>query len=391
MSSVLDSPDISTLSLLDKTIYLLGTAHVSPKSVELVDQAIRELRPDTVAVELCKPRLDTVLDPDRWKKTDIIKVIKEGKIYVLMAQLFLASYQKKIAEKIGIKPGDEIRKALLVADELKIPTAVIDREIKVTLRRAWGKMTFSSLLKLLFASIFEGSKASEVTEDEIERIKEESELNKLTDEFARYVPDIKAVLLDERDSYMVEKLATTPGQTILAVVGAAHAPGMKKKIGTRYNLAELETIPSGGFWTWFFKWGLPFLLVFFFVMGFFQSGSELTFRMALIWVLLSGGLAALGAIVCLAHPFTIIAAFFSAPITTLHPMLAVGWVCGLIEAAVKKPLVSDFETISDDLNSFRSFLKNRLGRIIAIMLFTNLGAAAGAMIGIGKVAALLKW
>lgn len=382
MSTIITSiqENVDLFEFDDKKVYLVGTAHVSSASADLVEEMIRKYRPDTVCIELCEPRFQSIQNPHRWQEMDLIQVIRNGKAYVLMSQLILASFQKKIAKKFGIEPGAEMYRAIKIADEISAKLEVIDREIRTTLKRAWASAGLWSLIKMTFSLIASMFVSKDISEEEIERLKQGDQLAAILAEFSAYLPGVKTTLIDERDLYMSAKIRVCPGQTILAVVGAGHVPGMKNVFDQKIDLAALEQIPPGRKSIQYISWSIPALFVALLAYGFFHSGAETTYNMAKAWVLATGALAALGTMLALAHPLTIISAFIAAPITTLNPTIAAGWVCALVEAYLRKPRVKDLENIAEDLSTFRGLWTNRACRILLIMAFANLGAMAGTFL-----------
>lgn len=365
----------------NKKVYLVGTAHVSSSSADLVEETIRKYNPDTVCLELCEPRFQSIQNPHRWQETDVIQVIKDGKAYVLMTQLILASFQKKIAKKFDIEPGAEMHRAIKVANELNVKLAVIDREVRTTLKRAWASAGLWSLVKMTFSLIASMFVSKDISEDEIERLKQGDELAAILAEFSEYLPGVKITLIDERDQYMSIKIRSCPGQTIVAVVGAGHVPGMKKVFDQTVDLAELESIPPARKSIKYISWSVPIIFVAIVIFGFFNSGAETSYEMVKAWIIATGTLSALGAALAFAHPLTIATAFVAAPITSLNPTIAAGWVCGFVEALIRKPRVKDLESITEDLSSFRGLWSNRVSRILLIMAFANLGCTVGAILG----------
>ncbi|RIL01592.1 MAG: TraB family protein, partial [Proteobacteria bacterium] len=207
----IDSPDVSRISLQGKDIHLIGTAHISRQSVELVEQVIDSVRPDTVAIELCDSRYQSLSDPNRWRNTDIVKVIRSGRAYVLMVQLILAGFQKRLGEKLNIKPGAEMMKAAEIADDRGIPIVLADREVRITLKRTWSKMGFISMMKLFFSAIFGGFGDLKLDEQEIERMKRSDALDEMMREFSEALPEVRSTLIDERDQYLAAKIREAPG------------------------------------------------------------------------------------------------------------------------------------------------------------------------------------
>lgn len=389
MPEITDNKNVDRLTYRDKTIFLVGTAHVSHSSVELVDQVIREVEPDSVAVELCSSRAQALRDPERWKNTDIISVIKEGKTFLLLAQLILAGFQRKIGKDLNIKPGAEMLRAMESADSVNAAVVMADREIKTTLQRTWSSLGIWGLTKLLASSIMGMSKGEVVTAEEVERLKSSDALNELMKEFSEAMPEVRRSLIDERDQYLAAKIRTAPGSTIVAVVGAGHVSGIKAVLEQEIDLAVLDTVPPRSPLVKIVSWSIPALAVALLIYGFFAGGKEMSFEMIKAWYLVNGFAAAVGAALALAHPLSVLSAFFAAPFTALNPFMASGWVSGLVEALLRKPRVLDLENVLDDIGSFKGIFKNRLTHILLVVALTNLTGTVGAILGIQQVAALV--
>lgn len=387
ISSIKDNVDL--IRHAGRNFYLIGTAHISESSADLAEEMIRAYKPDSVAVELCEARYQSLHNPARWKNTDIVSVIRQGKAYVLMAQLMLAAFQKKLGDKLKVKPGAEMMRAVKVAQELHATVVLADRDVGITLRRVWGSLGFWTTLKLIGSVMAGLFQTHEIDEQEIERLKSSDALDELMREFSEALPEVRNTLIDERDQFLASTIAEAPGETVVAVVGAGHIAGIKKWFGIPVDRASLERIPPPNRYVRVFGWIIPALLVILLGIGFIGSGSALSLHMLSAWVWITGGFAAFGAAISLAHPLTILSAFVASPITTIHPLLASGWVAGLVEAVIRRPRVSDLESITDDLATLKGIWRNRLSRILLIMALTNLFGSIGALVGIKVVASML--
>ncbi len=384
--------DIHNLSWQGKEILLIGTAHVSRHSAQLVSQTIEEVQPDTVCVELCHTRLAALKDADRWRNMDIVKIIKQKKALMLFMNLLLSSFQKKIADKFDIKPGQEMINAIEAADKTNAIIVPADREIQTTLSRVWRGMGFWEKLKLVFSMVFSFGQSDEIEEEDIEKMKQEDILQSLLSDVKEAHPIIEKALIDERDQFLAENIRSASGEKIVAVVGAAHVPGIKRYIAdeTPINLSELNQIPPAGNVGKVLKWLIPGIILALFVVGFAIKGKETGTEMIWIWFLVNGIFAGLGAVLALAHPYTIISSILAAPLTSLNPMIAAGWVSGLVEAFSRKPKVRDMEAIPHDITSIKGFWRNNVTRILLVVIFTNLGSTIGTLTAFPLIAKLLS-
>jgi pheromone shutdown-related protein TraB len=373
---------IHHLEIDGRKITLLGTAHVSHESARQVAEVIDREKPDTVCVELCESRYDSIRHKDSWQNMDIVKVIKEKKAFLLLSNLLLASFQKRIAKKLDIRPGQEMIQAVESAEAVGAHLQLADRDVRTTLARAWRTMKLWDKIKLVVQLVLSLGKVDEISSEEVERMKQEDVLESLLVDVGRTLPVVRHVLIDERDRYLAHKIRTAPGERIVAVVGAGHVPGIRKYWATATDISDLEQLPPAGKWIKPIKWIIPFGIVVLLISGFYHGGTDAGSHMITWWLLANGLLAGLGALLALAHPLTIVSSILAAPLTSLNPMIAAGWVSGMVEAFSRKPKVIDFENLQEDIHSLRGFWKNKITRILLVVVFTNLGSSAGTFIAI---------
>jgi len=386
----LNHQNVDYIQLADKEVFLVGTAHVSMESVRLVEQTIAAVNPDSVAVELCESRLQSLKDPDRWKNTDIFAIIKEGKVFLLFAQLILASFQKKLGDQLKVKPGAEMMRAVELAEENNSQLILADREVRTTLKRVWASLGFWKGMKVLAALLGSILSNEKIDEAEIERMKQADALDELMKEFSQALPQVRETLIDERDRYLASRIASASGKKIVAVVGAGHVPGIKQWIHKEIDLPALDVIPQKLSPFRIIAWLIPVVVIGLIIYGFFSAGSAKGIEMASAWVWINASMGAIGAACALAHPITILAAFIASPFTSLNPLIAGGWVAGLVEAILRKPRVSDFEAISSDLTSIWGLWKNRVTRIILVVALTNFFGSMGTVLGLWGIGKLLS-
>jgi len=372
--------NITRIHLDGKEYILIGTAHVSKHSAEQVKEVIEAEKPDAVCVELDKQRYQSITEGNKWKEMDIIQVIKEKKASLLLMNLAISSFQNRMANQFGIKAGQEMIQGIESAKETGATLVLADRNIQITFSRIWGGIGLKGkalLLSQVIAGIF--SKES-ITEEELEKMKSQDTLQAILNEFTEAFPRLKKPLIDERDQYLAQKIKEAPGEKIIAVLGAAHVPGIKEEMKKEQDLAKLTTVPPKSKWPKIIGWSIPVMILAIIAYTFIanpQAGLNQTFS----WILWHGGLSALGAAIALGHPLTVLTAFLAAPITSLNPVLASGWFAGLAQAYVRRPSVKDFETLSEDVFSVKGFWKNKVSRILLIVVLSNLGSTLGTVIG----------
>lgn len=390
-----ESPNVHELTLDGKRIVLLGTAHISAQSAEEADRLIREVRPDSVCVELCEARHRALTRPELWREMDIVQVVRRKQASMLLAHLILSAFQRKLGDRLGIKPGAEMVKAMEAADAVGAELVLADRDIQITLLRTWRRLGWLDKFKLLGQLMLTLVTNPEMGEEEIEALKNQDMLTQVMDNFSRAFPRAKVSLIDERDWFLAEKIRTAPGQTVVAVVGAGHLKGIRQRLAAAgeaaepVDLAPLLEVPPRGLAVRALQWGIPLLVLGLIGYGFLRADPEVSWQMVKIWVLANGTLSALGALLALAHPLTILIAFVAAPFTSLNPMVAAGWVAGLSEALLKRPRVRDFETLPADIVTLRGFWRNGITHILLVVALANVGSSIGTFVGLPLMSALL--
>jgi pheromone shutdown-related protein TraB len=396
------------ITLNGRDINLIGTAHVSRESIDEVARVIREEKPGMVCVELDQARYGSISQKENWERLDVTKVFREGKGFLLIANLVLSSFQRRLGNELGVKPGEEMKTAVETAVEMGIPYSLCDREVQITLRRAWAGCGLWSKCKLLASLLSSAFTSEKFSAEEIENLKKRSELDGMMSELAEYLPAVKATLIDERDRYLAAKIWTavntvpvlappqnSPQNSVVAVIGAGHLQGIRahlEKLASgeeSADVAELDTIPAPGFLSKAAGWLIPVLIAALIIAGFFRAGADVSAAMLLRWVLWNGSLAALGTLIALGHPLSILVSFLGAPIATINPFIGVGFFSGLMEATVRKPRVSDTETISADVASLKGVYRNRISRALLVFFLSSLGGAIGNFISIPAIAGLL--
>lgn len=384
------------LNLKHSDVALLGTAHISRASADKVKELLQTGHYDCVAVELCPSRHNAIVNPDALAKMDLFQVIKEGKATMVAANLALGAFQQRMADQFGIKPGAEMRMAIEQAAELKIPVLLIDREITTTLKRVYNNVPWWQKMNVVGGLLGSVVSRQQVSEEEIERLKEGDILESTFAQFAEEAETIYQPLVDERDQYMAARLsqedASGEYKNMLAVVGAGHMKGIQSYLHQWSNdsdkadecIQALDTLPKPKRWPKMIPWAIVLLILIGFGIGF-SRNADLGMQLVLDWVLINGVLCSIGAIIALAHPLTVIGAFVAAPITSLNPTIGAGMVTAAMETWLRKPKVEDFSHLRQDTTHFSGWWKNRVTRVLLVFLFSTLGSAAGTYLAGYKI------
>ena len=367
---------------------LLGTAHVSRASVTAVTQMADTGNFDAIAVELCPARHQALTKQQQWKDMDLYRIIREKKAGLVMANLALGAYQRRIAEQFGIEPGAELKAAADAAINRDIPLQLIDRDLATTLKRSYRAVPWYKRIMLTTGLVMSTVSSEEIDEEQIEKLKEGDILESTFTEFAEQSPELYEALIAERDRFMAARLrqenTNNAGKRILVVIGAGHLEGLAKYLAEdqrdpQPEIESLSVLPPPNRWLKYVPWVIAALVVTGFYVGFSRS-PELGWQLVTLWVLINGGMAALGALIARGHPVTILSAMVAAPLTSLNPAVAAGMVTGLVESWLRKPKVSDLERLRDDATTVKGWFKNPATRILLVFFFSNLGSAIGTWV-----------
>ncbi|GEL07707.1 TraB/GumN family protein [Salisediminibacterium halotolerans] len=372
--------NITRLTVNNKEVILIGTAHVSKRSVEQVKEVIEAENPDSVCVELDEQRYQSVMQDNQWKDMDIFKVIKEKKASLLLMNMLLSSFQKRMAKQMGVKPGQEMIQGIESAEETGAELVLADRNIQVTFARIWGRVGIWGKAKLMvsvFGSILNNE---QITEEELERMKSEDMLNSAMEEITKAFPGLKTPLIDERDQYLAQKIKDAPGEKVVAVLGAAHVPGIKEQLYAEQDLDALNERPPKSKAPKFFAWAIPAMIIAI-IAATLITNPAAGMQQIVSWLLWNGSFAALGALLAFGHPAAVATAFVVSPLSSLSPLLAAGWFAGMAQTYFRRPHVTDFEELSEDVYSFKGFKNNKVTRILLVVIFSNIGSTIGSLVG----------
>ena len=368
---------------INPNLRILGTAHVATASVEAVRHHIAEYQPDIVAVELCKSRHDALTSDRRLDKEGLLKVVKEGKAPLVLIQSLLAAEQRKLGLDEGQQPGAELIAAVEEAKAADLEVALVDRDIQVTLRRAWKNMRFREKYRVLTSLLAQDDDDEEAPD--VNSLLDDSDLlSSLMEELRGFSPGAGIVLIDERDEYLATKIsALNPDKKVLAVVGAGHLSGIENFLINDKceinRIEELQTIPPKTVLMKVMPWAIPML-----VMGlmayYLSTGSDIDMvQFFTVWTIANAVFAAIGCILARGHPFAILTAALASPITSLNPTLAAGWFAGYVQLKIAEPSAEDLAEFLK-LDNLGMFWSNKAGRVLMVTALTNLGSMAGAWV-----------
>ncbi len=386
------SQTVRRVELRGRTVLLAGTAHISPESIAEVRSLVATEGPGRVCIELDQGRWKSMSEGSSWESLDIGKVLKEGRGFLLLANLALAGFQRRMGSEVGVKPGEEMLAAARAAEEAGLPYSFCDREVQVTLKRAWAKSGFWNRAKLMAGLVESAFSKEKLSEEEIERLKQRNELEEMMGELAEYLPSVKEVLIDERDRFLASRIFAAREELVLAVVGAGHLAGIEDWLRrldageASADTSDIEAVPPPSALGKAAGWLLPALIVGLIGLGAYTSGTRASLDLVLRWILANGSLAALGSALCMAHPLTVLLSFVSAPIATLNPLVGVGLFAGLAEAFLRKPRVQDLEGLADDVASLGGFYRNRVTHILLVFFASSIGGMIGNFIALPLLA-----
>jgi pheromone shutdown-related protein TraB len=379
--------DVHIIKKDGREFIVVGTAHISRESADLVREVIENEQPDVVCVELDEKRLLALSEKNRWENLDLKNIIKQKQLSTLIVNLILSSYQKKLGEKLGVNPGTELLEAVNTAKEKNIPVELCDREARITLRRAWHSMSLWQKLKLVvggFGGIFE---KQDLTEEKLAELRSKDVLSEMMDELGKAMPVLKKVIIDERDTYLAEKMKRSNGNKIVSVVGAGHSQGIIKALNNdkQIDLKEIEVIPKPSPVAKIIGWGIPAVIIASILFIGYSKGLSEAGDNALFWILANGIPSAFGALLALAHPITILTAFFAAPVTSLTPLIGAGYVAAFVQVYFQPPLVKDFQNVGDNAKQVFMWWKNKLLKVLLVFILASLGSVLGTYVGLFEI------
>jgi pheromone shutdown-related protein TraB len=379
--------DVQYINKDDREFIIVGTAHVSRQSADLVRQVIENEKPDVVCIELDEKRYKALSEKNRWENLDLKQIIKEKQLSTLIINLVLASYQKKLGEKLGVTPGAELLEAANVAKENNMPIELCDREARITLRRAWHSMGLWQKMKLIaggFGGIFE---KQELDEEKLAELRSKDVLSEMMDELGKAMPVLKKVIIDERDQYIAQKMKDSKGDKIVSVVGAGHVNGIIKSLESndKIDLKAIEVIPKPSPVAKIIGWGIPAIIIASILFIGYSKGLSEAEDNAIFWILANGIPSAIGALVALAHPLTILTAFLAAPVTSLTPLIGAGYVAAFVQAYFQPPLVKDFQNVAESARKFSMWWKNKLLKVLLVFILASLGSVLGTYVGLFEI------
>lgn len=377
------SSDVLSIELGGRTFVLVGTAHISHESATLVREVIAREKPDCVCVELDERRYRVLADKGKWEALDLKSVIREKQLSTLLINLMLSAFQRRLGDRLGATPGLELLEATETARELGIPIQLCDRDVRTTLRRAWHSMSFREKATFLASGMAGVFDSRTVTEEQLKEMRRQDVLTELLEEMGKAMPVLKRVLLDERDRYLCQRLLEAEGRRIVAVVGAGHVDGIRRHLesGVRIDLAELETIPPPSSVIKWIGWAIPILILGSLAAIGWMKGPEAAGENALYWVLVNAIPASLGVVLALGHPVTAAIAFLTSPLTSLTPVIGVGYVAAFVQAWVRPPVVKELQSVGREVGCLACWWKNKLLRILLVFILSSLGGVLGTYLG----------
>lgn len=382
-----DSRDVAIVQWGDREFLLVGTAHVSQESADLARQMIVSENPDAVCIELDERRYAALRSEQKFESLDLREVLRRKQLSTLIFNLILASYQRQLGLQLGVQPGAELLAAARVAEEHGAPVVLCDRDVRTTLKRAWSSLSLWRKLQLISAMLASLLEKPEISEEELRELRQQDVVTKLMDELGAEFPSLKRVLIDERDLYLAEKIRRSDGRRVVAVMGAGHVPGVRRTLesGASVDLPALDEVPETSAISRWLNWGVPAAIIAATAVIGIRQGADEALDNALFWILATGVPAMIGSAAALAHPLTIVSAFLAAPITTLHPLIAAGYVTAIVQTYLRPPFVSELHDVMTDVRIPSKWWSNRLLRIFLVFFLTNLGGSLGFLVGAAEI------
>lgn len=376
-------PEVLVVSAAGREFILVGTAHVSRESAELVRDVIERESPDRVCVELDEQRYVALSQRASWERLDLKQLIRTRRLPVLLVNLLMSSYQRRLGLQLGVMPGTELLEAVRVAEDRGIPYSLSDRHIRTTMLRAWRSMSFWKKNQLLAAMLGAMFSKQELSEDDLRRLRQRDVLTELLDELASLFPELSRVLIRERDLYLARSIREAAGDRIVAVVGAGHVDGIARALqdDAAQDPGDLDSVPPASKVAKWIAWSVPTVILGGLGIIGWKNGAAMAGRSLRYWILANSIPSGIGALLALAHPLTVLAAVIAAPITSLIPVIGAGYVTAFVQAWMRPPRVRDLEHVADEAGKLRCWWSNRLLRVLLAFVLPTLGSVVGTWLG----------
>ena len=386
--AILKDEHITRIQHGEKEIILIGTAHISKQSAELVKKVIELEHPDSVCIELDDKRFENIQNPKAWESMDIIQVIKAKKTGFMLANLALSSYQKKMAKQLDTPVGGEMLQGIESAKEVGAELVLADRDIQTTFLRIWRKLGFWRKSKLLTSLLFSSDEDEDeqITEESLQELMQKDMLESVLSDIRKDFPEIGDVLIQERDQHLAAKIKEAPGKKVVAVLGGAHIPGVTEEIGKTQDLSEITIVPKKSTISRVIGWAVPMIIIALLAF-FFKNGREEGIQQLQVWIASTVILTGVFALLARAHPLSILIACIVSPVTPFigHPLVASGVLAGIVETMLRKPTVSDIQSVSEDIFSLKGFFRNRVLRILMVVTLINMGTSLGTVVASARL------
>jgi len=363
----------------EKEIILAGINYVSAESAEIIKEILDTEQPDTICLGLDTNRYYIISDPQGWKNTDIIHVLKNKKLLFLFIHLILVSFQRRVGKQLRARTEEEIIETIVQTRKAGAGLVLIDRDIRITFRRLWNMVGLKAKILLMIELTVALFNHKPIPEEDLERLRREGILMVVFKKFSKLFPQFKKVFIEERNQFLSQKIREAPGKKIIAIVGEEHIPGIQEEMNKEQDIQMLSKVPRRPRIFWGFAFLIPVLLIGIIGTTFTISHSA-GLRQMSSWILWNGILSSIGAAAGFAHPITVATAFFASPITSFLPLISISGVVLILEILIRRPTVGDFEKLAEGKFTVKGLWKNKVMRILLAAGLANVGSIVGSLL-----------
>ena len=379
-------PEILQIEETGQEVIIIGVEQIDGLGGGKANQFIDQNWADVVCLDLDITRARILTDQAQWDSLTINTVIKEKLLTALMLNLMVAAYQRKYDKEDRSMPGDEIYAAMERAKERSLPVILADRDLHVTYSRASRSVNYVAKFRMLLMALKRLIRYQKIANESVEKSLDDDPMSAFIKELAALEPNLKKPLIDERDEYTSKKIITATGSKVLAVVGAGRTDGIRRYLveGADGDPADLETVPETSPISKAIKIVVPITLIIgLFYLGWSQ-GREFVRENLAFWIAANSLLTGLGAIMAGAHILAVLTAVIVAPFSPLIPA-GPGTVAAIVQFIVRPPLVADFQNFAEDITHPLRWRKNRILKIVLIMILCGLGNILGTLLGTSRI------
>jgi pheromone shutdown-related protein TraB len=378
--------DLAEYTIDGRRFILAGAEHIAGDSPEFIADLFEGENLDALCVDLDPARFNVLADETLWENLTLADIIREKLLTALILNLILAAYSRKYGELRGGMPGTALYEATQIAKSEEVPVCFGERDINITFNRAWRSLALASKVKLLLTAALRLFRYRKAEDDDLQMAESTDLLSAFIQELTPMEPDLEIPLVEERDQYTAQKIVACQGETILAVISAGRLSRIEDLLSSLepVDFKSLESVTKTSRLKRIGSLAIPVLVVIVLLYLSLTQGKAAVRENLRFWVLANSTFTGIGAIVAGGHILTVLTAMIVAPFSPFIPA-GPGTVAAVVQILIRPPLVKDFQTFPDDLTDLKGWRRNRVLRVLLVMVLCGLGSLLGTILGTSKI------